>query len=159
MSIAAGQERVKNTSEIPVPAAASEELQAAIGDRSWPRISDLPEPSSNTAEWLEHVEQTDARRSSNIPSVLERSNVTLQRSKIAGVGVHRLTPAEISPEHKDRLFLYLHGGAYVYGNGDAGIFEAILIASRIGIPVISVDYRMPPRHPFPAAVDDATAVY
>jgi acetyl esterase/lipase len=158
-SIAAGQEQIENAPEIPVPAAASDELQAAIRDRSWPNISDLPEPPTNTAEWLARIEQADTARSSNIPSVLEQANVALQRSEIAGVNVHRLTPADISPEHKDRLFLYLHGGAYVYGNGDAGIFEAILIANRIGIPVISVDYRMPPRHPFPAAVNDATTVY
>jgi acetyl esterase/lipase len=159
MSIAAGQEQIKNAPEIPVPAAASDELQAAIRARSWPEISDLPEPPTNTAEWLARIEQVDTSRSSNIQSVLEQANVSLQRSEIAGVNVHRLTAADIFPEHKDRLFLYLHGGAYVYGNGDAGIFEAILIANRIGIPVISIDYRMPPHYPFPAAVNDATAVY
>lgn len=159
VSIATGQEQIDNAPDIPVPAAASDELKAAIGDRSWPKLSDLPKPPTSTADWLVSIEQTDNSRSSNIPSVLEQANVILQRSEIAGVNVHRLTPADISPEHKDRLFLYLHGGAYVYGNGDSGIFEAILIANRVGIPVISVDYRMPPRHPFPAAVDDATAVY
>ena len=159
MSFAAGQAQIEYTQEIPVPAAASEELQLAIRARSWPKISELPASPTNTVEWLARIEETDTAWSSNIPSVLEQTNVTLQRSKVAGVNVHRLTPDEISPEHRDRLFLYLHGGAYVYGNGDAGVFEAILIAHRIGIPVISVDYRMPPRHPFPAAVDDATAVY
>ena len=159
MSIATGQEQIEIAPEIPVPAAASEELQAAIRARSWPQLSDLPEPPTSSAAWLALIEKADATRSSNIPAVLEQANVALHRSEIAGVNVHHLTPAVVSPEHKDRLFLYLHGGAYVYGNGDAGISEAILIAKRIGIPVISVDYRMPPREPFPAAVDDATAVY
>jgi monoterpene epsilon-lactone hydrolase len=159
LSIATGQEQIENAPDIPVPAAASEELQAAIRGRSWPDIADLPEPPTNSAAWLALIEKADTTRSSNIPSVLEQANVALHRAEIAGVKVHHLTPTIVSPEHKDRLFLYLHGGAYVYGNGDAGISEAILIAKRIGIPVISVDYRMPPREPFPAAVDDATAVY
>lgn len=39
------------------------------------------------------------------------------------------------------------------------MLEAAIIASRAGIPVLSVDYRMPPAHPFPAAVDDVISVY
>ena len=34
-----------------------------------------------------------------------------------------------------------------------------MIATSAGIPVLSIDYRMPPEHPFPAAVDDVVAVY
>jgi acetyl esterase/lipase len=157
--VSVGQEHAENAREIPVPAAASQELQAVIRERSWPDISDLPEPPGSTEEWLTHIEERDSGSSAMIPSMLEQTSVSMQPSEIAGVNVHLLTPGTIAPEHKERLFLHLHGGGYVYGNGDAGVFEAILIADRIGIPVISVDYRMPPRHPFPAAVDDATAVY
>ena len=159
LSHAAGQETRENAHEVPVPAAASEELQAAIAARSWPDLSELPEEPANTTEWLERIEQVDSLFASRIPPALEQSNVSVRRTEIADVNVYHLTPATTSTEHKDRLFLFLHGGAYVYGNGDAGLQEAILIASRIGIPVVSVDYRMPPRHPFPAAVEDATAVY
>jgi acetyl esterase/lipase len=41
----------------------------------------------------------------------------------------------------------------------AGQMEPVLIADRIGIPVLSVDYRMPPAHPFPAALEDAVAAW
>jgi monoterpene epsilon-lactone hydrolase len=58
-----------------------------------------------------------------------------------------------------RLFIHVHGGAYVYGGGDASMGEGIIIAGRLGIPVVSIDYRMPPEHPFPAAVDDVVTVY
>jgi len=144
---------------LPIPAAASEELQAAL--RNWPvrQLSDLPNPPSNPAEWKARIEQADDQRASKVPQTLRQTGVQLRRDTIEGVNVHRLTPSTVVPENSDRLFLYVHGGAYVYGNGDAGIFEAILIADRVGIPVLSVDYRMPPDHPFPAAVNDAIAVY
>jgi acetyl esterase/lipase len=55
--------------------------------------------------------------------------------------------------------LYVHGGGYVAGGGEAGLDEAILLAHYTGIKVVAVDYRMPPDHPFPAALDDAVAVW
>ena len=41
----------------------------------------------------------------------------------------------------------------------AAASEAILVAHRAKIPVLSMDYRMPPEHPFPAAVEDVVAVW
>jgi monoterpene epsilon-lactone hydrolase len=39
------------------------------------------------------------------------------------------------------------------------LYEAILIAHRVGVPVLSIDYRMPPEAPYPAAIDDVIAVW
>jgi monoterpene epsilon-lactone hydrolase len=78
---------------------------------------------------------------------------------IAGVTVRRVTPVNINPANENRLFVHTHGGAYVVNNGRAGLFEAILIAHRAAIPVLSIDYRMPPEYPFPAGVDDIVAVW
>jgi acetyl esterase/lipase len=55
--------------------------------------------------------------------------------------------------------MHVHGGAYVAFGGMAATTEAILIAHYAGIETVSVDYRMPPDAPFPAAVDDSVAVW
>ena len=145
--------------EVPIPSAVSEELGVAI--RDWPvrQVADMPAPPADAEEWRELISETDTQRAAAMATVLEETGVALEEDSIAGVRVYRLLPAKVAAKHEGRVFLYLHGGAYVYGNGLAGVFEAILIAERVQIPVISVDYRMPPDHPFPAAVDDAVTVY
>jgi hypothetical protein len=74
----------------------------------------------------------------------ERLKVTIKEEKIAGVTGRRVTPANINPANRNRLFVNTHGGVYVVNNRRAGPTEAILIAHRANIPVHSIDYRMPP---------------
>jgi acetyl esterase len=55
------------------------------------------------------------------------------------------------------MLLYFHGGGYVIGNLDISDAICRSIASGSRCVVISVDYRLAPEHPFPAATDDAWA--
>ena len=89
----------------------------------------------------------------------ERLKVTIEEEKITGLTVRRVTSADINPANKNRLFVHIHGGAYVVNNGRAGLTEAVIIAHRANIPVLSIDYRVPPEHPFPATVEDVVAVW
>ena len=70
-----------------------------------------------------------------------------------------MTPDVIPPENKDRLLVHVHGGCYLLGLGEAATLEATLIAGFGHFKVISIDYRMPPEAYFPAALDDAMAVW
>lgn len=56
------------------------------------------------------------------------------------------------------LVLHVHGGAYVGGSATFGRAHSEL-ARRHLIDVVSVDYRLAPEHPYPAALEDAVAVY
>ncbi|OHV29121.1 MULTISPECIES: alpha/beta hydrolase [Pseudofrankia] len=57
------------------------------------------------------------------------------------------------------VLLYLHGGGYAIGSARTGARLAVLLARRAGTKAVSLDYRLAPEHPFPAAVDDALAAY
>lgn len=58
-------------------------------------------------------------------------------------------------ETRPPLIVYFHGGGFVMGS--VAIFDKMVraIAVATGAIIVSVDYRLAPRHPFPAAVDDA----
>lgn len=53
------------------------------------------------------------------------------------------------------LVLFLHGGGFVLGSRKAYDGPAQLIAARAGVNVLSIEYRLAPESPFPAAPDDA----
>ena len=60
-------------------------------------------------------------------------------------------------EKDQPLFVFIHGGGWVIGDLDTGDNMARFICKHAGCVVLSIDYRMAPEHPFPAAVDDCFA--
>jgi acetyl esterase/lipase len=58
-----------------------------------------------------------------------------------------------------RAILYLHGGAYCLGSIHSHRFLGGYVARAAQGRVLLLDYRLAPEHPFPAAVDDASAAY
>lgn len=57
------------------------------------------------------------------------------------------------------LLLYFHGGVYIFGSPRTHRAMLARISRRTGLPACLPDYRKAPEHPFPAAVEDAVAVY
>jgi len=59
----------------------------------------------------------------------------------------------------DAVILYFHGGVYVIGTAIATVPLVADLARRTGARVITLDYRLAPEHPYPAALEDAQAAY
>jgi acetyl esterase/lipase len=78
---------------------------------------------------------------------------------MSGVHVYTITPNKIPAENRNRVAVHVHGGCYVLNPREAALPEAIFMAGFAHMKVISVDYRMPPDAFYPAALDDAMAVY
>src|SRR6201981_1465905 len=84
------------------------------------------------------------------------AEVTVTATTLGGVPAAEITVDGVESRH---VVLYFHGGVYVLGDA----FQAAGLAAQVGrrtrARVISVDYRLAPEHPYPAAVDDALAAY
>ena len=84
------------------------------------------------------------------------ADVTVTEAELGGVRTAEITVDGIEPRH---VVLYFHGGVYVMGDASLAADLASQVGRRTQAKVISVDYRLAPEHPYPAAVDDALAAY
>jgi len=84
------------------------------------------------------------------------TDVTVTPAALGGVPTAEITIDGIEPRH---TVLYFHGGVYVVGDAFLAADLASQVGRRTHAKVISVDYRLAPEHPYPAAVDDALAAY
>ena len=137
------------TRVVPVPTTISPEAQKTLA-RAWPddaTSQPLAERRSGTDTW-----QTGAGK-----TFQAQYPVDIQSATMAGVPVREVTPPDIPADHRDRILINLHGGGF---NSDSGSFtESIPVAALARTRTIAVLYRLAPEHPYPAALEDAIAVY
>src|SRR3954453_12156440 len=84
------------------------------------------------------------------------ADVSVTGAELGGVPTAEITVDGIEPRH---VVLYFHGGVYVMGDAALAADLASQVGRRTSAKVISVEYRLAPEHPYPAAVDDALAAY
>lgn len=142
--------------KIPAPPGISPEMLEIVKERQIPPTIPAPE---TTQGWLALQAAFDKPGEELGRQAAKHNNVAYEIQKIAGVRTYVLTPKTINKRWEGSVFVHTHGGAWVFGGGDSVLREAVWVASGLGVKVISVDYRRPPLHPFPAAVDDAVAVW
>lgn len=134
----------------------SPEAQALIGG---PYPLHMNADPQNAAEWKELINRRAALIVAALPGMEEKLAVSVQPAVIGGVRAFIVTPNTMPEANRNRLLVHVHGGGYVFQPGEAALPEAVMMAGFGGFKVISVDYRMPPDFPYPAAMDDAMAVW
>jgi acetyl esterase/lipase len=83
-------------------------------------------------------------------------NMEISRINIAGVKCEWISPADYKG---NKIIIYFHGGGYVLGSVNTARGFAIQLARYCEEKVLTVDYRLAPENPFPAALEDAMLVY
>jgi monoterpene epsilon-lactone hydrolase len=117
-------------------------LDAILRQSAFPADSDVSEQRRRLAE-LTSAQPLPAE-------------VTVTPAALGGVPTAEITVDGTEPRH---VILYFHAGVYVLGDAFQSAGLAAQVARRTRATAISVDYRLAPEHPYPAAVDDALAAY
>lgn len=141
---------------IPVPETASPQMQKQIAAPLTPTWNVIPTTAQG---WKEQVNAGYEATMKTLPALRAALGVKVEPLVVDGVKAYMVTPSEIPPENRNRLLVHVHGGCFVSFPGESGTAEAIYMAGFGKYRVISVDYRMPPDHPYPAGLDDAMTVW
>jgi monoterpene epsilon-lactone hydrolase len=144
--------------DIPPPSTISEAARQALAagaaspPMAWPAAQDLE-------GWRTAVAESAAMWEPVAAGMLAACEATVETRPIGGVTCHLGTPPNLDPDSRRRVYLFLHGGAFVFGAGAYAKAWGGVLADRLRVTTVSVDYRCPPDHPFPAAPEDVVAVY
>jgi epsilon-lactone hydrolase len=149
---------------IPVPHSVSAEAQAVMAAgcagvaarlESPPQ---LPDPSDVEA-WRARIAATDELMVFAFSGRVDEETIDVAEHSVDGVHVYEITPHGGPVGDTAPVLLDIHGGALVGGGGEACRLMSSINAHCTGLRTWSVDYRMPPDHPYPAPLDDCLAVY
>ena len=144
--------------DIPVPTSVSPEAQAVL---AMGRLGPPPRESpalDDVAGWKAYVRESDDFVRSMVGDPTAAFAGTIEERDTGSCPVYVVTPDGVRDDDR-RVFLDIHGGAWVLGGGDLCKMTAISSADAVGARTWAVDYRMPPDHPFPTPLDDCLAAY
>jgi len=111
---------------------------------------------SNELDLTSTPQKARADFSASIGAAPVAADITFEAGKLAGLPVL----ASTTPGARtDQTLLYIHGGAFVIGNPTDYRSLSAELGRAAGVSAVSLDYRLAPEHPFPAAVDDCVAAY
>lgn len=114
---------------------------------------DLTDPAATRVGFLEMIEVLNAD--------LDRDGVTQHNRAIPGPEGDPQVPVRIyTPEGLGAVvpgILHIHGGGFVVGNLDSELGICLGLCRKLGVVVVSVDYRLAPETPFPGGLEDCYA--
>ncbi len=83
------------------------------------------------------------------------AGICIEETAVGTTGLRLYYPAQAS----GAALLWIHGGGLITGRAAQDDRLCVRYAQQLGLLVVSVDYRLAPRHPFPAAIDDCFAAW
>jgi acetyl esterase/lipase len=147
---------------IPFPSSISAEARASlarlVNDDGVPlnALYTMPLPNDHTG-WMKIKAAADEQYAAAVKRLAGSLRADVETIRTGDATIHVATPETMVKP--DCAYLDFHGGALVFGGGEACRAQARMQADQHGALCYGVDYRMPPEHPYPAALDDAMTAY
>jgi monoterpene epsilon-lactone hydrolase len=142
--------------EIPVPSSISAAAQAYLAPHPQPAAG-FP-PMDDKAAWRAHIVAMEEALLPLLQQISPSVNAKVEDRDADGARVFDITPAGLAPDSRG-VVLDMHGGGLILCGGELCRMMGLAAAGRLQQRVWAVDYRMPPDHPYPAALDDGLAAY
>jgi monoterpene epsilon-lactone hydrolase len=143
---------------IPTPSTVSPQAQAYLSNPPAMGGAGEPDPKDKAA-WRSHTAQTNSFLTTMTAGMAKQHPAEIVTHTLSNAVVYELTPNSFDPGKDNRAIIYIHGGGFTVGHGIAAAYAASPVAGLAQMKVFSVDYRMPPDHPFPAGLDDSVEAY
>ena len=115
---------------------------------------------------MAHLERLSAEQARNLMSQVRAAAPPLIHSlavvrdlefNYAGSPIRLRFYDALADREEGPIIVYFHGGGFVLGDLESHHALCVSIATGLSLPVVSVDYRLAPEHPWPAAPEDAEA--
>lgn len=144
--------------DIPVPSYLSPVARGYLAAMSaYKPNRTMPAPEDKDA-WRAFLNESHQTQLAMMKQMFGGATGATEDLEIAGSRVFSIEPPEWKLP-KDAIYFDIHGGGLTGGGGDICRILAGSTARSYGVKVWSVDYRMPPDHPYPAGLDDCLGVY
>lgn len=146
---------------IPVPKSVSEHAQQflAMGLSMTGGLAQQQPDRRDVEGWRAMIKATDEMLVAVTDTLPLGAMSSVEKMSVGDVSVFVLTPDGVPDDPNPPIYFDIHGGALILGGGDACRALATQMATMVRMRTWSVDYRMPPDHPYPAGLDDCIAVY
>ncbi len=143
--------------DLPSPRSLSAQAQAVLAARYAGRAPEQPLPDEVEA-LKRFIAAAEAPLAPVANALLNGPGATIETRSVGEATVYVATP-DVRAEAGPRAHYYIHGGGWILFGGALCAALTKLAATSLGCVAYGVDYRMPPDHPFPAALDDCLAGY
>lgn len=147
--------------EVGVPTSVSEHARQALASTGIvDQTTQAATPSIDDLEgWRDRVAATDAMMLGLFADRAAAVEATVETRRIGETDTYVITPESAVDQPDQPVYLDIHGGALVFGAGECCRAMGTAAAGRNQMVTWSVDYRMPPDHPYPAGLEDCLTAY
>ena len=143
---------------IPTPTTISPQARAFLSSPMPVGLGALPE-LDDIAGWRAYIAEHEQGLAAFAARQAECFPADVVTHQLSSAALYEVTPKTFAPENEECAILYVHGGGFIVGAGDATVTSALPLASRARTRTFCVDYRMPPDSPFPAGLNDVVEAY
>jgi acetyl esterase/lipase len=144
---------------IPLPTSISPAArQALINAYTMPAV-DYPASDADRGQWYRIIGAMNSAFEPSAEHILQSVPARVEVRVMGGVTVYVGIPNDLPTGRESHALMTFHGGAFICFGGKCAMALAAQTAVDSNCTTFAVDYRMPPDHPYPAALEDGFAVY